>query len=102
MSASAYQIRNVPERKLKYGKLFAMKPITETAGRALKFGETATTSSDVYAGFVFMVTSLHKDKATDEVTERLTLAGDESSSMSQGKLTLIAVVRARHKLCISS
>ncbi|XP_067927794.1 TP53-binding protein 1-like [Watersipora subatra] len=50
---------------------------------ALKFGETATTSLDIFSGFVFMVTSLSKNKLVNEVMDRLGIADEDSQSQSQ-------------------
>lgn len=39
-----------------------------SAGKRLLFGQTGSTSCDVFNGFVFMVTNLRHDKLVEDVT----------------------------------
>ena len=58
-------------------------PVTKAC--ALKFGESATTTLEVFRGCVFMVTSLNVDRVVDEVMGGRAILEESSQSQSQSK-----------------
>lgn len=58
---------------------------TAATSCSLTFGKSATTSSGVYRGCVFLVTSLRRDKLVADVMDRL-FVDEDISSQSQGQL----------------